>query len=236
MNIRISMRKIAAVFQKQIKDTFKNKEVLIQFVMFPLMAVIMEGVIDVQGLEKNYFVKLFATMFTGMAPLVVTAAIIAEEKEKNTLRMLLLSDVRPREYLIGVGGYVWISCMLGAGIFAAAGGYEGRELVEFLGIMAAGITVSMMIGAVIGTWSRNQMMATSLSVPVMLIFSFLPMLSAFNSKIQTAARWVFSGQVGKMLGQIGEHAELGESIGIIVLNTVIAGILFRAAYRKCGLA
>lgn len=232
----MSGRKIAAVFQKQIKDTFKNKEVLIQFLMFPIMAIIMENAIKVEGLGENYFLKMFAAMFTGMAPLVVTAAIIAEEKEKNTLKMLLLSDVKPREYLVGVGGYVWIFCMFGAVIFAVTGGYRGMALVEFLGIMAAGIGVSMMIGAAIGTWSRNQMMATSLMVPVMLVFSFLPMLATFNEKIRKVSEFLYSGQVGKMLEQIGNNGEIGENLAVVLLNMAVAGILFRLAYRKCGLA
>ena len=36
------MRNIGIIFKKQIKDTFKNKTVLIQFVMFPAMTLIME--------------------------------------------------------------------------------------------------------------------------------------------------------------------------------------------------
>ena len=33
---------IMAVFQKQIKDTFQNKMVLIQFLIYPLLALVME--------------------------------------------------------------------------------------------------------------------------------------------------------------------------------------------------
>ena len=63
------MRNITVIFQKQIKDTFKNKEVLIQFVMFPIMALIMEKLVKVEELPQNYFVNLFSSMYVGMAPL-----------------------------------------------------------------------------------------------------------------------------------------------------------------------
>lgn len=36
------MKNISAIFVRQIKDTLKNKSVLIQFLMFPVMTLIME--------------------------------------------------------------------------------------------------------------------------------------------------------------------------------------------------
>lgn len=232
----MSGKKTAAVFQKQVKDTFKNKEIFIQFIMFPMLAVIMKNLVSIEGLDPNYFVIMFSSMYTGMAPLVVMAAIISEEKEKNTLKVLLLSDVKPMEYLIGVGTYVWIICMLGAAAFAVTGEYKGGELIEFLYIMAAGIIAAMLIGAAIGTWSRNQMMATSLSVPVMLIFSFLPMISMFNEDIRKVSDMTYSGQINFMLNEIGNGLAIGKNAVIIIINMIIAGLLFRFAYKKSGLA
>lgn len=230
------MKKTAAIFSKQLKDTFKNKEVLIQFLMFPVMAVIMENAVHIEGMEAHYFVKLFATMFVGMAPLIAMSAIIAEEKEKNTLKMLMLSNVKPTEYLVGVGGYVWIICMIGAVVFGILGEYQGWEMVQFLAVMAAGIITAMLIGAAIGTWSRNQMMATSLTVPVMLVFSFLPMIAMFNQDIGKAAMFTYSQQVGNLMNRIGGDMEAGKSAAIIAGNILAASGMFGAAYRRSGLA
>lgn len=55
-------RKIYAVWKKQVKDTLKNKVILIQFVMFPLLTAVMQNTIDMQGMQDNFFVILFATM------------------------------------------------------------------------------------------------------------------------------------------------------------------------------
>ena len=41
------MKKVRTIFLKQIKDTIKNKAVLIQFVLFPLMAVILENAVKI---------------------------------------------------------------------------------------------------------------------------------------------------------------------------------------------
>ena len=230
------MKNISAIFKKQLKDTFKNKEVLIQFLMFPMIAIIMENAIKIEGMPKNFFVILFATMFIGMAPLTSMAAIIAEEKEKNTLRVLLMANVKPAEYLIGTGGYIWLICMLGAIVFAVTGKYEGKAFFIFLAVMAVGILASLMIGAVIGTWSRNQMMATSLTVPVMLVFAFLPMLSMFNETIEKVAKFTYSQQINILINQVENMKLESMNVLVIAVNVMIAAVLFRYAYKKSGLA
>lgn len=226
---------ITAIFQKQIKDTFKNKEILIQFIMFPILTIIMENAVKIDGMPPHFFVNLFAVMYVGMAPLTSMAAIISEEKEKNTLRVLLMSNVKPVEYLLGTGSYIWIICMAGACVFSICGQYRGSTWFTFMLIMAAGILVSMLIGAAIGTWSKNQMMATSVTVPVMMVFSFLPMLSMFNEGIEKIARITYSQQINLLINKV-ENAEVSvESICVIILNMVAAILLFGYAYRKSGL-
>ena len=117
------MKNISVIFLKQLKDTLKNKAILIQFVMFPLMAVIMENTVKFGDMPEKFFVKLFSVMFVGMAPLTCISAIISEEKEKNTLRTLMMSNVKPLEYLCGIGSYVWLMCMAGTAVFAVCGGF-----------------------------------------------------------------------------------------------------------------
>lgn len=152
------MESVGMILQKQWKDTWKNKAVLIQFVMFPVLVVIMTKLVKIDGMPKNFFVNLFASMYVGMAPLTSLSAVIAEEKEKNTLRV-----------------------RRGRGIFFA--------------VMAAGILASGMIGAVMGVGSRNQMGAASAGIPVMQVFSLLPMLSMFHNGVAKVAGFTYSEQV-----------------------------------------
>ena len=230
------MRNMTAIFKKQVKDTIQNKTVLIQFIMFPLLTLIMSQTITIEGMPENFFVNLFATMYIGMAPLTSIAAVIAEEKEKNTLRVLMMSNVKPYEYLLGVGSYIWFACMLGAAVICAAGGFALRESLAFMGIMAIGILASLLMGAAIGTWSKTQMMATSITVPVMMIFSFLPMLSLFNDTIAKIAKFIFSQQVSIMLGQINAMQPEAGNICVLAINMIIFTALFTFSYKKCGLA
>lgn len=229
------MRNISAVFLKQIKETFKNKAILIQYIMFPLMTIVMENAVEMEGMPEHFFVKLFAVMFVGMAPLVCMSSIISEEKEKNTLRPLLMCNVKPFEYLAGVGTYVFLMCMAGAGVFAWCGGYTGADLAAFLLIMAVGVLLSQLTGAVIGVWSKDQMAATSVTVPVMMVFSFLPMLSMFNESIKCVAEVTYSQQLNILINNLGTAPVETKSILIIAANFLVALAAFCVAFKKKGL-
>ena len=229
------MRNFIAVFLKQVKETFKNKAIFIQFVMFPGMCIVMENAVVMEDMPEHFFVKLFSVMFAGMAPLVCMSGIIAEEKEKNTLRTLLMCNVKPFEYLAGVGTYVFLVCMAGAGVFGWCGGYTGAELGAFLLIMAVGILLSQLTGAVIGVWSKDQMAATSMMVPVMMVFSFLPMLAMFNESIKRVAEVFYSQQLNILINNLGTAPVEAKSIIVIGANFLVAVGAFCIAFKKKGL-
>lgn len=230
------MKNIIAIFKKQVRDTLRNKTVLIQFLMFPAMTLIMNNTVRLPDMPENFFVTLFATMYIGMAPLTSIAAVISEEKEKNTLLVLIMSNVKPWEYLLGIGSYVWIACMAGSLVICVAGNYSLKTGLIFMGIMAVGILISLLVGAVIGIGSRTQMMATSITVPVMMIFSFLPMLSLFNGTVAKIARFVYSEQISRMLGSINSLELTAEGMSVIGVNIFIAMAVFMMTFRRCRLS
>lgn len=223
---------VKAILWKQIKDTLKNKTILIQFVMFPMMTVIMENAIEMEHMPEHFFANLFAIMYVGMAPLTSVAAIIAEEKEKNTLRVLQMSNVKGGEFLLGNLIYIFVMCMLGSLIIGLAGGYEGKTLLTFMEIMAVGHLISAVLGAAIGVISKNQMSATSLTVPVMMVFSFLPMLSMFNETIAKVAEVVYSQQLHLLLQGIEKPELSGQCLSVLIVNAAVILIVFSVAYRR----
>lgn len=223
---------IWAILWKQLKDTLKNKAILIQFLMFPCMTVIMENTISIDRMPEHFFANLFAVMYVGMAPLTAMSAIIAEEKEKNTLRVLHMCNVNALEYLLGNAIYIVFICMMGSLVIAFAGGYTGNELLTFILIMFVGHTISMLAGAAIGVFSKNQMMATSLTVPVMMIFSFLPMLSMFNDSIQKIAKFFYSEQLYLLINDLNTIEIRIETIAILGVNVCLILSCFIIAYRK----
>ena len=227
------MRNIMIIIKKQLKDTIKNKTILIQFILFPLMTVIMENAITLEGMPELFFTKLFAIMYIGMAPITSVAAIISEEKEKNTLRVLMMANVKPWQYLCGVGFYVWAICMIGAGVMSL--GFSGKDRVFFLGLMGIGFFISILVGACVGIFAKNQMAATSLVMPGMMILAFLPMLSMFNEKIAKVAKIFYTEQLKNILEKMSFSDMPENAVWIILLNAVVFVFLFSFVYKRKGL-
>lgn len=227
------MHNIGVIIKKQLKDTLKNKTVLIQFVMFPVLTLIFENAINIPDMPELFFTKLFSVMYMGMAPLVAVASVIAEEKEKNTLRVLTMANVKAWEYLAGIGIYVWTICMAGAGVMATT--LSSGDIPFYLGVMAAGFIIPIAIGACIGIIASNQMAATSLSLPVMLIFSFMPMLAMFNDKIEKIAGIFYTQQIRELLGNMTFDGIKTETMLVVAVNALLALSLFFAAFKRKGL-
>ena len=227
------MKNIIVIIKKQIKDTIKNKTVLIQFILFPILTIIMENAIKMDGMPEMFFTKLFSIMYIGMAPLTAMAAIISEEKEKNTLRVLMMANVKPWQYLVGVGVYVWTICMLGAGIMAT--GLDRENVLAYMLIMGAGFILSILAGACVGIYSKSQMVSTSVVMPVMMILSFAPMLSLFNDKIAKVSKVLYTQQMRLILDNMKLADIKTESAIIIMVNAVIVLALFFIIFRRKGL-
>ena len=121
-----------------------------------------------------------------------------------------------------------------AGVFCLLGEYTPGERGAFLLIMAAGILASLLLGAAVGAGSGSQMAATSVTVPVMLLFSFLPMFSTFNSDIAKVAKYTYTEQIRLLLDSLGTESGPLEGILIIAVNMILFAGLFCLLYRRQG--
>lgn len=228
------MNNILAIIKKQIKDTFKNKTVFSQFVLMPLIAILMERFIKPGDVPDLFFTKMFSVMYMGMAPLTAMAAIIAEEKEKNTLRVLMMSNVKPWQYLVGVGSYVWMICMLGVAAFCT-NGIKSEDIPFYMVFMGCGFIISIVAGACVGIFAKNQMAATSLVTALMFVLAFIPMFAQFNEKISKVAKFVYTQQIRLSLDAMTFSEIKSNGIVILIANALIATVLFFVIFRKKGL-
>jgi ABC-2 type transport system permease protein len=228
----MSLHIIAAILVKQLKETFKNKSVLIQFVMFPVIAVVLTSSVNNNMVPAEYFVILFASMYVGMTPIIVLSSIMSEEKETGSLSMLIMSNVKPIEYILGISIYVIVCCIIGLLIMGFVGGYQGMQLIYFVAICSLGMVVSIFIGSVIGMISKNQMAASSLSVPAMLICSFVPMLSMFNESIKKWCGFLYTQQINELLTQLPLTNFPFQAILIILVNLFVLLVIYIYLFQK----
>ena len=233
--MKINFRSIKAIFKKQMKDLLKNRETLIIFFIFPLVAWMMtEFVAKPQNLPTNIFVAQFIAMFSCMVLITTTSTIIAEEKEKKSLKFLMMAGVREHEYILGLGGALALASFVVSLVFAAIAGFSGRELLVYLSFFMLNIVGSILIGAACGLLSRNVQASTGISTPVAMILGFLPMFAGFNDQIRDWTRWIYSVRFAEMT--IDFNVAIMQPLIVTLINLLVLAIVFAVIYRTRGLA
>jgi len=233
------MKSARAIFIKQARDTLKNPSMLIQFIIFPVMAFIMTEFVAKPEPEipNSQFVTMFAAMFSGMSPLVMTATAIAEDRERRSLRFLVMAGVKPYEYLCGIGGVILLASAVMSLLFAFMGGFVGAEFWKFVAVIMLGSVASVILGATVGIFSKNQQAATALGMPIAMVLGFTPMLAMFNETVEKIFNVFYTMQMNKVaIGFSFEQTEsMSEPVLIMLANIAVLTVLFILAFRMKGL-
>ena len=93
----ISLKRVNAIFQKDFKDFSRNYAVSI-VIFVPIVLGAIYGRMGVDTIETHF---MLINMTFSMVAAFVQCCLIAEEKEKNTLRGLMLSPASTAEILGG---------------------------------------------------------------------------------------------------------------------------------------
>ena len=221
---------ITALFQKQLKDSLKNMPVLVLFFVYPIIALVMTQAMKDQAGMGTFFVSIFATMHCVFTPIVTTNSIISEEKEQNTLRVLFMSNVTLKEYLLSIGGFVFISNLITSCFFLLFTEYTAKQSFLFLLSIGIGSLISIILGACLALFSKNASAANGLAVPFGMVFAFLPMLANFNSGIESVSKFTFSQQVSYLLAgkEISGFGLIVIGINFIILSAIAAFLYSRS--------
>lgn len=226
-------QRIGAVMSAQLKNIIKSPQLLLLFIIYPLIAYILGRTMPEEAGGQAFFIGFFATMHAVFTPIVTLVTIIAEDKEQNTLRELLIANVKPMEYLTGVGCLIFLCALLSGLAFGIIGGWEGADLMLFMLLMAFGSLCSLFLGGCIGAASKNQSGAMAVAVPVGLVFALLPMLAFFNHSIERGARYLYSQQLSVMLSD--PSTADWQKLTVMGINLLIFAAIFSIVYRKSGL-
>ena len=205
-----SLRVIRAMINKEKTDILRNKKMLIIMFIFPViyLFITFAGIQEFKG-DGSAFVLMHSIM----VPIQIIASIVAEEKEKGTFKMLMMSGVRAFEYIIGIMVIVMMFLVFGMVIFDQTGATKNSDTFEAVIVNMIAFILSMMIGFIIGVISDNQV-----SLPVTLIIFFMPIVGMFNEKYEFLGKYLYSGVLFKILN--GTHCNL-ENIIILSINTIV---------------
>ena len=113
------MKSVVAIFIKQVQDIIKNKGVLLQAITFPALAFILTNFVELpHDIPDSMFISLFSIMFVGLVVISNSATIIAEDRERKSLRFLMMAGVKSHHYLMGIGGVLLIFALAVGSLFA----------------------------------------------------------------------------------------------------------------------
>jgi len=230
------MRSVQAIFVKQAKDMTKNFSVLSMFVIFPLVAFAMTHFVarGNYDISDTMFTTMMASVFAGMALIQVACSVIAEDREKKSIRFLIIAGVKPLAYLMGIGGVILIASLISSLAFGYIGGFAQDEFIAFMLVMMSGAIASIILGATIGIYAKNRQAASGLSMPFAVLLGFAPMVAQFNERVESFVGFIYTQQINVVVNDFS--AGLVQPLTVIWLNIAVLAVLFVIAYAKKGLS
>ncbi|MFC5605033.1 ABC transporter permease [Sporosarcina koreensis] len=229
----ISLKRMNAILQKDFKDFSRNFAVS-SIIFTPIILGAFYGRIGVDSLESHY---MLINMAFAMVASFVQCCLIAEEKEKNTLRGLMLSPATTAEILGGKSLLTFVFTM----IVVFFTGYLAEYKPANIAIIAIAVVLSsffyIALGTLLGLYSKSVMEASVLVMPVFIIFSFGSFLTHSVEKypILKAATYLPNIQLIELATKVETGAGFADVLVelAIILGWVIASIILTVViYRK----
>ena len=189
-----SLINISAVFLKQLKDSLKNKLIIFIFFMFPIMCLIFKYVLEAPIFE-NIVLPMFINMNALSLPFMCASNIIAEDKEKGSLKNLIMANVKGWEYLIGIGLTMFTLSFISTSIFLFYYDLSSLNVTKvwiFFFSSFCSIIISILIGSIFGLISKNQMSSAPIASPLFIFLGMLPTLSKLNEDLETFSKIFYS--------------------------------------------
>src|SRR5699024_2347587 len=136
--------------------------------MVPFIAFIY-GRMGIDTLDAQYM--LFNLAFTMVATF-VQSSLIAEEKEKNTLRGLMLSPANTAEILVGKSLLSFLMTVIVVLLSALLLDYVPENMFLIGIAMILSICFYIGLGTLLGLYTKSVMEASVIVLPFMIIFAF----------------------------------------------------------------
>ena len=236
----IHFRKLSAVTEMKMR-TLMSKNFIIMpifslgftFLMKILYRSIADGKINMDGFALSLGVLMNISM-----SVYCTAAALAEEKEKNTLRTLMTSSVNGLEFFLGsiipviiLSTAVNVLC-----VFIVQLTLSGSQWGAYLIITTVCTFIASVVGMIFGIYAKTQVSASTITTPALIIFMMVPMLSGFSSILEKISNLLFTGIALNAISAISAGKAPIHLSGIIVLSVeaFLSAALFLILYRKNG--
>lgn len=237
----VHLRKLSAIMDVKGRALFSKNFIIMPifsigftFLMKAIYGAATEGEFDMSA----YALAMGVLMNILMEGVYCTAAALAEEKEKNTLRTLMTSSVNGLEFFLGslIPVVLMSTAVNAVCVLTAQFSMTAPQWGAYLAVTTLCAAISAVIGMIFGIYARTQVSASTIVTPAVLILMMVPMLSGFSDTLEQISGFLFTGIVMDAVSNINSGMPAVEAKGIVVLAAefLLAVILFLILYRKNG--
>lgn len=206
-----------------------NKNLVVQILLPYMLVLLYKNFMDATGMNLM-FVCLSMAISMSIGSMIST--VIAEEKEKNTLKTLLLSGVRYNEYILSVLIHPIIITVITMMVFPILTdtNLEGLYL-EYTVVMFLTSVAVMLINMCVGLLSETQSKAQINGLPITFIVALLPMFSGMKEGLEKFVEYSFMGAYTNFFTTTGFSIN-DSSIKVLLIWNVALGFLTLVAIKR----
>lgn len=229
----ISLKRARAIFVKDYKEFSRNYAISI-IVIFPIiMAFLLRGA----GPSLSGAFALLLNLSFVILTCLAQACLIAEEKERNTLRSLMMTPATTVDVLIGKSTLVFVMSAVVLAIATYLFGYEPVSIWVFVAVIILSIILYTAAGTICGLFSKTLLEASLSILPVAFVFTGAPS-GAFlvdDYPIFKVLEYVPSSQLVHLLGISNTGFTMGDLLKPLLITfvwTVVLTIVSVVLYQR----
>ncbi|WP_431028753.1 ABC transporter permease [Lysinibacillus sp. LZ02] len=232
--MNMSMKRIQAIFMKDYRE-FSRNYAISTMVLVPLFLAFFYGKSGVNMIQM-YFLPINITL--AMVTAFIQSCLIADEKESNTLRSLMMSPASVADILIGKSALVFSISAVILALTIYLVGYEPANIVLLVLALAVSIVFYIALGTICGLYTKTVMEASVAVMPVIIVFSMGPLaLIGLSEKypVLSAAEWLPSAQLVVLADALEAAAPTKEIIMpfvVMIAWTIVALVVTSVLYKK----
>lgn len=234
----ISLKRARAIFVKDYKEFSRNYALSIMLIFPIILALLIRGVDS--SLPLASVAGTFATVLNLSFVLLTCfaqACLIAEEKERNTLRSLMMTPATALDVLIGKSSLVFVMSAVVLAVTTYIFGYEPASIWAFAAAVILSMILYIAAGTICGLFSRTLLDASLSILPVAFIFTGAPwgVFWADDYPIFKVLEYVPSSQLVHLLGISNTGFATGDVLKpllIILVWTMVLTMLSVVLYQR----
>lgn len=229
--MNISMKRIGAIFLKDYKEFSRNYAISFMVLVPLIMAFLYRD----STVTQIIFLPINITF--AMVTAYIQCGLIAEEKERNTLRGLMMSPASVTDILIGKSSLVFCISVVIIALSIFLVGYRPENMFILSFALVLSIIFYIILGTICGLFTKSIMEANVTVLPVLLIFSFGPLALLFSERypILEIAEWLPSTQLlllAEVLDTSPSLKEIAIPFIVIIVWTILSIVITSILYKK----